>query len=580
MSTASESFAAWACDRKRSLEERYGAEILIEHTIGLWRNKHGVKHDTNYEADRLRKKARSLDPAYEPAYTAEDAGRVEEVLAGLKEFSADSYNDRPLRDLSFLRFCPPLQSIHIMKSEITDWSPLLLHSGVTKLEIWDEVARDLRVIGHFVNLETLHLTFGQPWPDLSGLEKLVRVREFHFSGNILALQGIPSLPQVRDADIKHSRGYNVPLRRVADLPAMPELRRLKLINTADLAGIERYAQLLNVEIYGYFEDLAPLAELKHLTHLMVSSDDYPTLVPLAGLPELRRVVVRSELPPDLTPLADAPKLHEIALDVTHIVPPELASLNAMFTPWSDELAVPVPRPLAPLKLYTKGCNFAAPTDTGSIPRDWGEDKEMDASEGRWFAREINRRLTALLGKGWGEVPDEGYLHAGGDHVTIMRMEDIDRLPEIAQCLRELLATCRHPAYCYLIVDSLRRFERDMEDYYDDEDEEFNAERQREEWEYEQQQKRERREFLERKYRLRLQQELGTPAAPLPATPPPPEGDAPDEGDTLAATADTAPPEYDLGTDLSIYATLTERAVHVHDSDRALAEMLFGIKAEN
>jgi hypothetical protein len=580
MSTASEGFAAWACDPKRSLEERYGAEILIEHTLGLWRNKHGIKQDTNYEAERLRKKARSLDPAYESAFTDADVGRVEEVLASLKEFSADFYNDRPLRDLSFLRFCPPLQSIRIMKSEITDWSPLLGHAGVTKLDIWDEVARDMRILGHFTDVETLHLTFGQPWPDLSGLEKLVRVREFHYSGNILALQGIPALPQVRDADIKHSRGYNVPLRRVADLPAMPELRRLKLINTASLAGIGRYAQLLNLEIYGYFEDLAPLAELKQLTHLMVSSDDYPTLLPLAHLPELRRIIVRNELPPDLTPLADAPKLHEIALDATHIVPPELASLNAMFNPWSDEFAVPVSRPLAPLKLYAKGCNFGADTDTGTIPRDWGDDKEMDTSEGRWFAREINRRLTALLGQGWGKVPDEGYLSSGGDHVTITRMEDIDRLPEIAQCLRELLATCRHPAHCFLIVDSLRRFERDLEDYYDDEDKEFNAERKREEWEDEQQQKRERREFLERKYRLRLQQELGTPAAPLPPTPAPTEDDAPEEGDTLAATADTAPSEYDLGTNLSIYATLTERTVRVHDSDRALAEMLFGIKAES
>ena len=576
MSTASANFAAWACDPKRSLEERYGAEILIEHTLGLWRNKYGIKHDTNYEAERLRKKARSLDPAYEPAYTAEAAGRVEEVLADLKEFNAEFYNDRPLRELSFLRFCSPLQSIRIMKSEIPDWSPLLLHAGVTKLEIWDEVARDLRVISHCVDVETLQLTFGQPWPDLSGLEKLVHMREFHFSGNILALQGVPVLPLVREADIQHSRGYNVPLRRVADLPAMPELRRLKLINTADLAGIERYARLLNVEIYGYFEDLAPLAALKQLTHLLVSGDEYSSLVPLAQLPELRRIVVRTELPPDLTPLAEAPKLHEIAVDATPIVPPELASLNAMFTPWSDEFAVPVPRPLTPLKLHANGCNFAAPTDTGTLPRDWGDDKQMDSSEGRWFAREINRRLNALLGKGWGKVPDDGNMSSGSDHVTVMRMEDIDRLPEIAQCLRELLAICRHPAYCYLIVDNLRRFERDMEDIY--EDEEFNADREREEWEYEQQQKRERREFLERKYHLRLQQELGTPGAPLPVKPPP-EGDAPEEGDPLAATADTAPPEYDLGTDLSIYATLTERAAHVHDSDRALAEMLFGIKAE-
>lgn len=579
MSPASDHFAAWACDPKRTVEERFSAELLIEQTHSLWCQKHGIKHEVNYQAEQLRKKERSLDPAYKPEYSREHAEHAEEVLPQLKILHFGHFDDRPLRDLSFLRFCPPLDSIETRFSEIRDCSPLLTQPALTKLHLWDREARDLRVLARLTNLKTLQLWLGAPWPDLTGLENLTALQDLNFWGNILAMRRVPALPQVRVAEIQHGNGYNVPLENLHDLPAMPELRRLKLINTAELDSIGRFAKLLNLEIYGYFTDTAPLAELKELTHLFLSGGDYSTIAPLSTLPQLRRLVVRHELPPDLTPLADAPMLHEIALDATHIVPPELSSLNAMFIPWSDEFAVSVPRPLAPLKLYAQGCNFTAPTDTGSVPRDWGDDKEMDTSEGRWFARAINRRLTALLGKGWGQVPEDGHLSGGGDHVTIMRMEDIDRLPEIAQCLRALLATCRHPAYCYLIVDSLRRFERDMEDIYNDEDEEFNADREREEWEYEQQQKRERREFLERKYRLRLQQELGTPAAPLPATPPPPEGDVPDEGDTLAATADTSPPAYDLGTDLSIYATLTERAAHVHESDRALAEMLFGIKAE-
>ena len=115
----------------------------------------------------------------------------------------------------------------------------------------------------------------------------------------------------------------------------------------------------------------------------------------------------------------------------------------------------------------------------------------------------------------------------------------------------------------------------MDEIYADDDEEFNAERQREEWEDQRERQRERREFLERKYRHRLEQELGTPAAPMPPAP----ADGEEDADTLQTTAEETPSEYDLGTRLHLYSTLTEKAVYFnHDPDRPLAEMLFGLKA--
>jgi hypothetical protein len=580
MSLASAGFAAWACDPQRTLEERFGAELLIEITRGLWCQKHGVKHEVNYQAEQLRKKERSLDPTHEPRYTGEAAAQAEEVLPGLKQLNFGWCDDRPLRDLSFLRFCPPLNSLELRNTEIRDWSPLLCQTSLTIFHLWsDLVARDLRVLGRLAKLQDIHMFLGAPWPDLTGLENLAELREFNFHGNILALQGIPCLPNVRVADIEHGYGYNLPLRNLADLPAMPELRRLKLINTAEFDGIQRFTKLLNLEIYGYFTDLAPLARLKDLTHLILSGGDYPTLAPLATLPQLRRLIVRLEIPPDFTPLADAPRLHEIGTEATHIVPPELASLNAMFNPWSEEFAAAVPRPLAPLKLFLRDPNSNVRGDNGGVPRDWGDDKEMDQSEARWFAREINRRLTALLGPGWGQVEEYGLI-AGYEQVAIGRPQDFDHVPAVVQCLRELIASARHPWEFLFMVDSDKWYERNMEDIYSDEGEEFDAERQREEWEDERRQERERREFLERKYRHRLQQELGTPAAPLPPAPPP--AAATDEEDTIAAGQDEppAPPEYDLGTSISLYCTLTEKAVYVHAANRALAEMLLEIKAEN
>lgn len=578
MTAASGNFAAWACDPRRTLEERFGAELLIEHTLGLWRNKHGIKVETNYQAEQLRLKERSLDPAHQPDYSREDAGHAEEVLPEFKKFCLSFHDDRPLRDLSFLRFCPPLEAIELRQTEIRDWSPLLFQTALTKFDVWrDQVVRDLRVLGRLTRLQTMHLYLSVPWPDLRGLENLTELRDLHYNGNVLAFRDVPVLPQVRVFEIGHLGSFDIPLRTVHDLPAMPELRRLKLDNTTELDGIERYTKLLNLEVYGYFTDLTPLAALKELTHLTISGGNYETIAPLARLPNLRRLTVRHEVPPDFTPLADAPRLHEVVMEVSHIVPPELASLNAMFTSWSDDFALPQPRPLAPLKLLHRSLKKGDPkteeTSTAA-PRDWGDDDEMGKSEARWFVREANRRLRQLLGDG-GCHFDEHGLHPGHDMITVSRPEDIDRVPEIAQCLRELFAAARHPWELLLIVDSLGRYERDMDEIYADDDEEFNAERQREEWEYEHERQRERREFLERKYRHRLEQELGTPAAPMPPAP----ADGGEDADTLQTTAEETPSEYDLGTRLHLYSTLTEKAVYFnHDPDRPLAEMLFGLKA--
>jgi hypothetical protein len=576
MSVSSEHFADWACDPKRSLEERFGAELLIENTIGLWKKKQGIEEQTNFEADILRRKERALDPAYEPRFSREDAEHTQEVLPQVKQFNVSHFDDRPLRDLSVLRFCPPLETIELRHSEIRDWSPIGFQTAISKLHVWgDDKARDLRPLGQLARVESMRLYFGSPWLDMRGWERLGALRELHFHGNILNMREIPALPQLRHLELHHGSGHSICLRTVADLPEMPELRRLFLENTAELAGIERYPELLNLTVYGYFTDLTPLAGLKELTHLMISGGDYPSIAPVSKLPQLCRLVVAHEIPPDFTPLADAPRLHEAVMEISTIVPPELASLNAMCAPWSDEFAAPQPRPLGSLRLFVRDPQHHPEKDCDAPPRDWGDNEEMNVSEGRWFAREINRRFDALLGQGWGRQEDCSNLHGGYAQVTINRSEDIDRLPAIVQCLRELMASARHPWNLLFMVKSLERYERDIQDIYRDDDEEFNAEREREEWEYRKERQREHRQYLERKYKHRLQQELGLPATP--DNPAAPAGEADD--DALETTADESGPEFDLGTELELFTTLTEKGVYFHESYRGLAEMLLEKKAE-
>ena len=583
MNGIAQGFADWACDPKRSVEERFSAELLIEQTVGLWNRKHGIKADNNYEAERLRKKARALDPGYEPQFSREAAEHAEEVLPELKLLNFGWNEDRPLRSLAVLRFCPLLESLEIRYSEISDWTPLVAQTELTKLHLWDHVARDLRPLGRLAKLQSLYLWLGAPWPDLTGLENLAELRDIQFHGNIHVLKAVPHLAQVRIASIHHGSGYNLPLRNVAELPAMPELRRLVLENTAELDGVERFQQLLNLEIYGFFTDVSPLAKLQNLTHLVLSGGDYPTIAPLATIPQLCRLLVRHEMPPDFTPLAESPRLHEIVTESTHIVPPELASLNAMFNSWDEAFAAAEPRPLLPLKLLLRDDHQRGEIDSGGSRRDWGDDLEMDYSEYRWFIRKLNRRLTALLGKGWGEIPERFARQSGCVHVTISRPEDIDRIVPVVQCLRELIAAARHP-WCYLlIVDGLAQYERDIAEIYRSDNAVFDPEREREEWEDQRRKERERREFLDRKYRLRLQQELGSAGVPpkpaaAPADATEEEGDEDDE-DTLTTTADDSGPEYDLGIRLEMYATLTEKTCYIHESYRGIAEMLLEIKTE-
>src|SRR5438132_1359089 len=118
MIASTEKFSDWACDPRRTLEERYGAELLIEWLAGSWKKKHGIEEEINHQADRLRRKERQLNPAYKPRYSCKDARRTEEVLPEMKHFSVTWNDDRPLRDLSFLRFCPPLTCIEVRNTEI------------------------------------------------------------------------------------------------------------------------------------------------------------------------------------------------------------------------------------------------------------------------------------------------------------------------------------------------------------------------------------------------------------------------------------------------------------------------------
>ncbi len=574
----SASFVAWACDPARNLEERYSVEQLVEVLLPDRHKDPNASWTYNFEAQQLRRKARQLNPAYQPELIRAEIEQIAPALAASKQLDFSSSEDRPVRDLGFLQFCPALVELQLFNTDIHDWSPLRCVPGLTKLLAGNTKASDLRPIADLTALQTLWLRVQCPWPDLTGFERLEGLREFHYHGNILALRAIRALPAVRDAQIGYGALLHTPLRDLHDLPEMPALRRLHLENTWRLDGIERSPRLLNLTISGCFDDLSPLAALRELTHLELFGGEYTTLAPLAALPELRRLLVRREEPQDYSVLAEMPRLHEVAVERCPTSRLEVATLNAALNPWSDDFGIDPPRPLAPLRLLLR-----RKTDrpehflpAGVPKRAFGEDRALAKSESDWLEAEVPRRLTALLGKGW-RSPEAIYCFGGGGgSLTITRLEDIERLPLIIEEVRRLLAACRYGWQFHLVVDTLERYERDLDEISDDDGEEeketFDAERERQDWEDNQARRRERREFLERTYRFKLQQQGGMEIRPeefAPALPAlPPEDPAAQSGS-----------DYGAESRLYLSGHLTETVFLVSKKYVALAEYLTDLKAE-
>ena len=572
-----ETFSQWACDSARTLEERFGAQLLIEQLTGIpvAKNEHG---QSNYEAEQLWRKERAFNPAWRPDYTREQAAAIEENLPTLTRLHVN-HDDRAVRNLSFLRFCPAMEDLHLGHPENCDWTPVAGLLRLKSLWLTDRQSSDYRSLGCLSELESIYIYGHCPWPDFSGWEGMRQLKKLTYHGNPLALSSIPSLPSVRTADIVHWNSFTVPLRSLHDLPEMPELRSLKLINTWKLDGIERYPELVNLEIYGYYDDIAPLASLQKLTHLFISGGTYEDLHPLLPMQELRWLKVRREEPLDYTPLTDLAHLHEVEVELCPVNKMEVAALNAGLTPWDEIFALPHPRPLAPLRLLLDRKDDEPALDARPEERDWKDNPLMATCEARWFARSVNRRLNHLLGKGWGKCSEGMYGHPGFEHVEISRSQDIDLLRDIVDSIRELVATCRFGWRVALSVDSLRQYERDMDEIDDDDDEEdtFDAERERQDFEWRQSLKKERLDYLARKHRLRLQQETGAEIRPEDFAPPPPEEEE-DEEVTADGSEETTS-EYDLGTELQAYLTVLERGCFVPEHSRGLAEMLLALDAE-
>ncbi len=568
------SFSDWAFERARTLEERFGAELLVEAVLPSVLRDEDLSWSANYEAQRFREKARKLNPAYEPVFTREAAERVEAQLAERKSLEFRQDEDRPIRDVSFLRFCPALDELTLLERKVRDLSPLRLVPGLRELNLITE-ASDFSPVGSLRQLEKVSLTMGCPWPELGSLDGLPALEKLTVRGNLTVLRAVGRFPALRDCTVWDGDQFSLPVRDLFDLPEMPELRRMDLRATWRLNGIERFPQLVNLAIHGSFDDLLPLGALKRLTHLDLHGGRYESLAPLATLPELRYLKVWREEPQDYSPLAEAPNLREVAVANCPTSSMEVAILNEALGSWGGDFSAHPPRPLCPVRMLLRSSPAAKESPPDGLPqRDFGDDKALEHSEQRWFSALVQRELDTLLGEEW-RRGEKLYLSGGSGQIYITRPVDVERLGEVVCRLRELIAGCRFAWKFVLMVDTEEFYFPELTVYSDraNEGEEFNAARERDEWEAQKQREQERREFFERLHQFKLRKAGGMKVRPEEFAPAIPATETEPESSTQPHSS------AEENTFISLCIFVEENRLLVAEKSADLAEYLLAMTCE-
>ena len=336
-------FVAWALSPDRTPEEAYCAERLVEQGRLFWPSSSPRRRPGLAPREQVRKRKRRLNPAHRAQLEEGEVRCAADKLMMMDRLELDSVSDRPLRDLSGLRFLLHFRHLNLNGNELSDAGALRGWTMLESLSIRDEALEDLTPLAALTKLRSLHLRIRGPWPNLKGLEALEELEFFHWCGNLLSLEDIPRLGKVSQAKFEMGPCGNLPVPGVNGLPEMPWLEVLEIDPLFRLDDIIRWPRLRNLIVGGPFKDLRPLAGLRALTHLTFKGEVTRDLSPLARLPELRRLEVRSQHPHDYSVLAEAPKLHEVKAEGCNINKMELATLHAVLAPWEDEFLATQPR---------------------------------------------------------------------------------------------------------------------------------------------------------------------------------------------------------------------------------------------
>lgn len=216
-----------------------------------------------------------------------------------------------IEDILPLASVPRLQSLSLKKNQVSDISALASCRQMVDLDLSDNPVQDLAPLDGLPALRKLTVST----PQAKGLAQC------------------KSLPALMELQIS-GEGSAPPL---ADFPAMPQLRWLRLAGVTSLAGLERYALIENVHFSGNDYDLAPVANLRHLATATFWSKGSFDLAMLRQCAELRYLNLIPAQVTGLEALERVPHLHEVFLGRETQFDRALAErLRSKLTPWDTE----------------------------------------------------------------------------------------------------------------------------------------------------------------------------------------------------------------------------------------------------
>ena len=566
-------FVSWALSPQRSLEEAFCAELLVE----LGQN--APSGSGSSESQREHQRRRRLNPAHRAVLDPRAAHRAAQGLPALREiYHWAQGDDRPLRDLSGLRFCPQLRRLKLGPTELATLEALRFVPELEELTLQDDRLEDYSGLAHCQNLRKLQLWPGFPWCNMHALAELPLLEELFFHGNLPMLEGSRPLRRLRKLFLTAPGAGHAPMRDSWMLPEMPLLLEAHIEALARLDGMERFAALEELAVCGLFRDLTPLGRLRQLRKLTLAGENFQDLRPLVRLEELRLLHLLRDYPLDFTPLLDAPKLREVSTSHETLAGLELDALNVALGGWDCEFGLAQPRPLE--RALFRIVDLGPRADPGFAPRTGSREatlaKSLQEAEGQWLAGRLQTILEELLGEThWGEVeacPSD--TRRCELDLRIYSLQSAHQLRRIVEACRFELAAARNRWTLDVSILLEADWEEDPATWKDDVQEELEAQiatahdcAQR---------RRQYRGFLERLHRFKLREELGQGHSPEEFAPPDMEVNP---CELLSEHEDWTREQHPQADEYFLMAELTEEGLWVYENYRSLAERLLGCPLE-
>jgi hypothetical protein len=526
-------FIRWALDDARTVEERYTTELIVEVAMMWWNSRNNISRHESLEDMMERHRQRDLNPAYDPRYSEADVRHATESLPTVNMwwFSNGGLDTRPIRDLKAFGFLTHLEQVHLQFCEVTDVSTFAELPKLRSLKFTSNRCVDLRPLAGCAHLRELELGIGMGWgrvysrwPDVSGLEKLGQLESLTLIGNLHVFPRGITWPNVRTAILKCDP---LTVRSVRDLPQLPACEFLTLAGVEQLDGIEAFPRLRNLKVETDVRDFAPLAGLDKLTCFTCTGFEPLDVSPLTRLPKLQVAIFNANFqyaltapkPRDFSVFAEAPALRELHVPGCPPVESEVKMLNSFLPPWDDVWLAETPRPLsaalrmimAPLQKHPQNHDTKLDAGDNGLP-----DEGLRECEGRWTGRFMEKTITARLGEAdWGTTTADGKTRR--ITVTIESFAVVEKLPQIVEAMREVLARLHHDYNVQFMV-QLKSPKIVATPAQVQLEQQFQDERDKAEREHREQ---DQKEYLERLHRYELKKQLGKKIKPEDFVPPPP-----------------------------------------------------------